>query len=154
MDDKLKELYGQLYDDTMKIKLSNFFPICGSEYSRENSVRLMAIGRAVDGWDEFNASSKDEFLKSAERSMESRGFSWLGHTDPAGNYDDELASESYLNRSGNEVHYNLRTSPFWRTVKEITQHLNGWDENTIPSRWYEYRLEQFVCNFSQGWWKS
>ncbi len=138
MNNRLKELYGKLYADAMKIKLSNFFPVCGAEYGRSGAVRLMVVGRAVNGWDEFKAGDEASFMGSAERGMDGKGFSWLGHENKSGVYDNELASESYLNARGEETHYDLRTSPFWRTVKEITRRLYGWEENGIPARWYEH----------------
>ena len=138
MNDRMKELYGHLYADAMKIRLSNFFPICGEEYGRAGTVNLMVVGRAVNGWDEFMAGDEAAFMASAETSLDGRGFSWLGHKNKAGDYDAELASESYLNARGEETHYNLRTSPFWKTVKEITRRLNGWSEDGIPPRWYEH----------------
>jgi hypothetical protein len=138
MNDKMKELYHQLYVDAMKIKLSNFFPVCGAEYGRAGTIRLMVIGRAVNGWDEFHAGEEAAFMAAASRSLDGKGFSWLGHKNKGGVYDDELASEPYLNGRGEEVYYDLRTSPYWRTAKEITRRLNGWDESGIPTRWYEY----------------
>lgn len=138
MNDKMKVLYSQLYADAMKIKLSNFFPVCGTEYGRSGAVRLMVIGRAVNGWDEFKAGDEAAFVASAARNVDGKGFLWLGRENRGGVYDDELASEAYLNARGEETYYDLRTSPFWRTVKEVSKRLNSWDENGMPNRWYEH----------------
>lgn len=138
MNDKMNELYCQLYTDAMKIKLSNFFPICGADYGRFGNVRLMVVGRAVNGWDEFKAGDRDAFMASAEQYIDGQGFLWLGHENKNGVLDDELAAESYINAHGEKVHYDLRTSPFWRTTKVITQRLYDWAESEIPARWYEH----------------
>ena len=135
-------------------KLSRFFPLQGeyyNEYSQlstltpcdedtalsneelaakymEPAVRLMIVGRSVNGWTELSEISDQEFVQAAANTMLQPGFSWLR--------DDGKGTETYIDDHENEKRYNIYTSPFFRCTKQIINQLKP--ISAIHDRWFEH----------------
>lgn len=138
LNSEMKKLYGQLHEIFKgEDGLSNFFPICGNQYGEDKNIRLMVVGRAVNGWGEFKAHSREEFIKTAETCYRQKEFDWLGYTGDSGIRDEEIATDEYKDAKGSMKHYNIRRSQFWMAIKEVLIGLYEWQENEVPPRWYE-----------------
>ena len=57
-------------------ELSHFVGMKGKKYD-EQDVRLLIVGRAVNGWGQFNISSADSFSEEAFKKFENDRFDWI-----------------------------------------------------------------------------
>ena len=103
----MAEIYGEIYDAVKMIfpkeKFSRFFPLRGSKYDEaiqlsrltpfegelfpanekeakkylEPAVRLMVVGRSVNGWTELMEKTRDEFIQRAAETIVFGGIPWL-----------------------------------------------------------------------------
>lgn len=151
-----KELYNVIYPiDNKKFKerrLSNFVAMRGNRYNekmgKDNIVRFMVVGRAVNGWGEsMNTESADTYASQAVELFEQMNrftskTEWNmqnGEIDPYSEYEklDENGNPEY-NENGEKIvtQYHLKNSPFWRSALEIYKGLSS-NELHEHSDWYE-----------------
>lgn len=148
------ELYNTIKHHYPDKKLSRFFPLQGeyyNEYSQLSdltfcdedntlsdedlaakymmpAVRLMIVGRSVNGWTELSETSAQEFVHAAASTILQPGFSWLR--------DDGKGTDTYVDDNGIEKRYNIYTSPFFRCIKQIINQLKP--ISAIQDRWFEH----------------
>jgi len=149
-----KELYNAIYpthDKKFKERhLSNFVAMRGSRYDEkigmDNVVRLMVVGRAVNGWGEsMNTESADTYANEATTLFESSDrfqIEWKmknGESDPYSEYVelDEDGAPRY-NENGEKIikQYHLSKSPFWSSALEIYKEISS-NEPHEHTDWYE-----------------
>ena len=155
MAETYRELYESIDGKFDKKKLSRFFPYQGSCYKQgrqlsrltpfdgedfprteeemeryyEPAVRLLVVGRSVNGWEELNESTVEKFVEAAANQVIDEGFSWLD--------DDGKAISTYKRESDNkECRYNVNRSAFFRCIKKIITQMKP--EATIGKRWFEH----------------
>ncbi len=128
----LKELYGELYKALAERKYKRIFdgkdllaihvPMVGSDYER-SSVRVLWIGRALNGWfKKTPVEAEESFLEDIRQiASEKNRFKWLVENN------EEIID--------NEKQYNYHHSSFWRTGEKISRALIPSDE--INERWFE-----------------
>ena len=115
------ELYEDLYNAVGDIgRYAHFVAVEGSEY-RASPVRLMVVGRAVNGWVTLPSHSAKAFGAAARERSEQTGFAWV-------------AGEGDNMRSRHDENYRLNRSPFWRVTRRILAGLCGCDTG---GRWIE-----------------
>lgn len=127
MTDLYRQLYGILNAEHSSIKMpadgvSVLYPMAGARFEGQ-SIKLMLIGRAANGWDEgYNGKiSEEAFVRRAVDALNSReGFSWI-----------------HGNSEKNQKGYNIRRSAFWRTARGVFARLNALTEAQLPCDWYE-----------------
>lgn len=140
---KYTELYTELYDavypaDNKKFKerhLSNFVAMRGSRYNektgKKNVVRLMIVGRAVNGWGKgMNTDSADTYASEATTLFKaSDRFKTEWNMQDC----DTNPYSKYTTKEGNEKKYYLSSSPFWSATRDVWYQLSGEQK----SDWYE-----------------
>lgn len=140
-NDMLKT-YEKLYDIVKhhfgNEKFSRFFPLCGMKYkeemeisksSMEPRVRLMLVGRSVNGWTEISEKTSEEFSIAAAYTILEEGFDWLR--------DDGKGKETYIrDYDQKECRYNINQSSFFRCTRKILNRLNP--ITVIDQRWFDY----------------
>ena len=90
---KLHTLYQELYNaansesgyrlNKQKVyfhQLSHFAGMKGGYYD-EQKVKLLIVGRAVNGWGNFSANTTQEFASQAISAMETKCFDWVEFDD-------------------------------------------------------------------------
>ncbi|MGN1249852.1 MAG: uracil-DNA glycosylase family protein [Candidatus Spyradocola sp.] len=109
-------------------ELSHFWGMKGQYYD-DQSVKLLLVGRAPNGWMQLDTSSCDAFARDAVDRTCSDHFSWI-HCDQGRlhNAPDE-----------NGHFYALSGSPFWRTSQRIWEALSGNPDfqNSEQLRWLD-----------------
>ncbi|MBQ9263857.1 MAG: hypothetical protein IJ189_06545 [Clostridia bacterium] len=119
--ERIEELYGQLYQDMKpyfkKYSLSTLVPMEGSQYKNQ-TIKLMLIGRALNGWfmqDMDCADTCSQYAKDAMDMLKNKGrFVWM---------------------QNKEENNNAIIRPFWNYTKDILKRLRNCDE--IETDWYE-----------------
>ena len=101
----------------------------GKKYDNQ-SVRLLFVGRAVNGWGKLNTSSADDFAAEAAEQIQGSNFGWII-------CDHGALRNDYLD---NGDYYWLSNSPFWRTNKRIWMNLtdNHDFKDCEHDRWVDY----------------
>ena len=120
----MRELYCELYTrmndyislhpEIQKQGLSLHIPMIGKCYTEQNEIRLMWIGRAINGWDDsdfFNLPLNDYLSKVEELKDDLTRFSWM------------------------KGYKFIRRSQFWRTCRLLHQKLNA--SATPADDWFE-----------------
>lgn len=156
---EMYETYKELYDvvkNNFNIEtLSRFFPMQGDNYNEfkqlsrlepfdgedfptneqdaekyfEPAVRLMIIGRSVNGWTQLTETSADDFATNAANAIVDKGFSWLR--------DDGRGVDTYTRESdGKECRYNINGSSFFRCTRKILNKMKP--ITTMCDRWFEH----------------
>ncbi len=119
--------------------LAYFVPMEGSKYCnckdyQGTGLRLMLVGRAVNGWNKMNAQNKIDFI-----------------TEINNQFNNNILDKAItLNAKGRlcfnpKSRYTLTRSPFWRTAKKIWEGLvrganpaePKWIENIVWSNLYK-----------------
>ena len=145
-------IYTQVKQACANEELSRFFPMQGKRYNEymqlpqsvfadsnpkteqeleqrmEPAVRLMLVGRCVNGWATLEEESPQAFSKAAVDSILREGFIWLN--------DDGTAVSTYIRQDGVECRYNINKSKFWRCCRKILAQLKP--ETAVGSRWFEH----------------
>lgn len=124
--DSYKKLFETIKEKFPGKSFSRFFPMQGIDYD-EKGVRLMLIGRSVNGWTELTEETADDFALSAGRAMINRGFSWL--------QNDGKGTETYIDEHGRKGRYNINKSSFFRCTKGILNKIKP--ETETQKRWFE-----------------
>jgi len=112
-------------------KLAHFVPMEGTEY-RKNQVRLLIIGRAVNGWADTNAKNEKDYEKEISNELTHKGFDWV----------IEENGTLYNKDGDNKGDYCL-SSPFWNVSKRIyecltnTEATGKWVENIAWTNLYK-----------------
>lgn len=116
----------RLNGDTVFLKDLSHFAGCKGEKYDGSAVRLLIVGRAVNGWSQFCVNSAEDFAEDAIRQFEDEPLVWV--------YDE--TKECLGNGNG----YFLNKSPFWRTSKEIWKTIsNNADYIDTPGeQWTDY----------------
>lgn len=120
-----KEGY-QLNGKTVFLKDLSHFAGCKGEKYDSSAVKLLLVGRAVNGWSQFSIDSAEDFAKDAIMQFEDEALEWV--------YDEMKGC------LGNGNGYFLNKSPFWRTSKEIWKKISN-NANYIDSasdKWTDY----------------
>ncbi|MCM1245839.1 MAG: hypothetical protein NC293_09390 [Roseburia sp.] len=120
-----KEGY-RLNGKTVFLKDLSHFVGCKGEKYDSSAVKLLLVGRAVNGWSQFSIDSAEEFAKDAVMQFEDEPLVWI--------YDEEKGC------LGNGNGYFLNKSPFWRTSREIWKKIsNNVDHiDTANDKWTDY----------------
>ena len=176
MDEKTRkefeELYSELFEAINDIKNSNgkrrntkeiglsytrFTAMHGNRYwkdenGKENAIRFMLVGRAVNGWGEYSGEdeSKQSFIKSSidnflnEKCSLSKSnddakdrFEWIvtpENDSPHNTFREGIDKEEEREERGT---YKLTGSPFWSYTKNIWDILNGGRDSLWNERWFE-----------------
>lgn len=145
---KIKELYREIYNNGNEQKfvvwksedgswsseekafneLAHFTPMEGTLYRECPSVRLLIIGRAVNGWYTSNATNEQEYCDQIEKAVLHKGFDWIIEENG-----------TLYNKSDNGTKGDYRVaSPFWDLSKSVFEYLNG-APSEIP-KWVEYTV--------------
>lgn len=110
-------------------QLSHFVGMKGKKYD-DQKIRLLIVGRAVNGWGQLDSSSKEAFASDANKKMQSDNFKWIvcENGKLRNDYQD------------NGEYYWLNDSPFWRTSKKIWMNIsNNPDfQDTKNDKWVDY----------------
>ena len=133
-----KVLYETIKNNFKEEKFSRFFPLCGTKYN-ENvqitkgcmgpEVRMMLVGRSVNGWTELLEKTAEEFAMVATDSFLQKGFEWLR--------DDGKGKETYIREyDQKECRYNINQSSFFRCTRKILNQLKP--TTVIEKRWFDY----------------
>lgn len=134
-----QKLYNEVYKDSSKrfkeTELSNFVAMRGSRYnekpSRDGAVRLMVVGRAVNGWGKsIDTTSADTYAEEATKLFKQED---RFQTEWNMQGTDSNPYSQYTTKSGEVKKYYLSNSPFWSTTKEVWYGLSG--ETKVD--WYE-----------------
>lgn len=152
-----EELFAVVKSQFPDMELSKFLPMCGKYYGEklqwsrampfdgfeelseeeqkkylEPAVKLMVVGRSVNGWAEMDEPDSRSFVASAAQEITAfQGFSWLG--------DDGRAKNTY-SIDGKTRRYSVNRSAFFRTIRKILKDLKPMTQNY--DRWFE----NFVWN--------
>ena len=148
------ELFTSVRDNYPDAKLSRFFPLQGEYYDdatqlsrttpfdnldfanvKENekylepAVKLMVVGRSVNGWTNLSESSAKNFSMAATLElMSDKGFSWLRN--------DGQGKDTYIREDdGMECRYNINKSAFFRAIRNILRELKP--VSRYQDRWFE-----------------
>lgn len=123
--EKMLELYEKLYldlnrrkSDTGSMQNLSFFSIMeGKNYKMNENIRLLLIGRAVNGWGVISADNGRVFAETALEQYKCRHFdSWLKSVNGT------LVS-NYVDKNGIEKLYH--PGPFFEYAKSVYESLNG-----------------------------
>ena len=111
-------------------------PLVGSKYTTctddcGSELRLMVIGRAVNGWNKMDVQNKKEFISAIQTQFNNNSFE-------EGVYEEN--GKLYFNPD-----YTLTRSAFWRTSRRIWVELSGknevrWVDNIVWSNIYSFSL--------------
>lgn len=133
-----KVLYETIKNNFKEEKFSRFFPLCGTRYNDnvqitngcvEPEVRLMLVGRSVNGWTELGEKTAEEFAMVAVESFLQKGFEWLR--------DDGKGKETYIREyDQKECRYNINKSSFFRCTCKILNQLKP--ITAIDKRWFDH----------------
>lgn len=148
---EMKELYKNLFNVVKNVfpekELSQFFPMEGYRYNeftqiaslekfekgdntRVPAVRLMIVGRCVNGWTELSEKTDEEFASSAIDTIipGGNGFDWLDNNG--------LAKDFYTDEEGKRKRYNVNKSAFFRCIRGVIHEMKP--EASIDPRWFEH----------------
>lgn len=129
----MKDVYLRLYRDCASSlyrmsgkqwsfsELGHFVSMAGEKY-QEETVRLMIVGRATNGWKRLESTDEETFGAAVEKEAALQGFSWVVGSD---------AETGLINDEGT---YPLSASPFWRTAKNIWRKLSEQESD----RWVDH----------------
>lgn len=120
-----KEGY-RLNGETVYLKdLSHFVGRKGENYD-SSAVKLLLVGRAVNGWTRFSVDSAEDFAKDAVMQFKDEPIEWV--------YDEMRGC------LGNGNGYFLNKSSFWRTSKEIWKKIsdNAAYTDSASDKWTDY----------------
>lgn len=150
-----KELYSVIRLNFENEKFSRFFPLCGVRYNEElqiskevfetkvdfvsdedflekhtePAVRLMLVGRSVNGWKELDEKTVEEFAQKAKETIWGNGFDWL--------LDDGKGKETYIREHDKkECRYNINRSSFFRCTCKILSQLKP--ITAMDKRWFDH----------------
>lgn len=125
--------YGNGLDCNNDEALSFFVPLVGSKYTTctdgcGSELRLMVIGRAVNGWNKMDVQNKKEFISAIQTQFNNNSFE-------EGVYEEN--GKLCFNPD-----YTLTRSAFWRTSRRIWVELSGknevrWVDNIVWSNIYK-----------------
>lgn len=125
----LEELYSKMIDglddEIRKKGLAYFVGMAGKGYGEDLSVRLMLIGRTVNGWSNEILSKEEEKPGNTRNTYTGDGneeFKWV-RIDSCGGLT-----------AGKNDDYRLSRSPFWRTAKQVLSELSG---EELPVKWVD-----------------
>ena len=126
----MKALYSELYRAFLPDELStysHFVSMKGKYFDdpgRNGGIKLMIVGRAVNGWLTLDTSNEQTFGNAAQESFDAEGFAWIDNS-----------GDSLRNRpQAGESTYYLSKSSFWRTSKNIWEGLSQMQEKS----WIDY----------------
>jgi hypothetical protein len=110
-------------------QLSHFVGMKGKKYDQQ-TIKLLIVGRAVNGWGQLNTASAEDFAMEAIEKMQKDNFNWIV-CDKSSLRNDCLDNGEY---------YWLNDSPFWRTNKRIWMSLtNNHDfQDLEQDKWVDY----------------
>ena len=102
------------YEEVSFEKLAHFVPMKGSKCD-SSEIKLMLVGRAVNGWFDADVNSKIEYGNYIEQLLanDNGQFDWV---------TDENGVLYNKNESGSKGDYRL-SSPFWDYSKSIFKYL-------------------------------
>lgn len=113
-------------------QLSHFVGMKGKYYDSQ-SIKLLVVGRAVNGWGALeNLSCAADFSAEATEQFENNVFNWVIYDSEKGALrNDSLEDGKY---------YWLNNSPFWRTSKSVWKGLsNRFDfQDNESDKWVDY----------------
>ena len=119
--ERISELYGELYqkmEQSLKeYSLATLVPMRGSRYESQE-VKLMVIGRALNGWFKPNKDCINESSKYVKDAMEKL------------TREDRFVWMQDKEENGNAI-----IRPFWNYTKDVLKHLRNCDD--IEADWYE-----------------
>ena len=157
---QMHQLYGRLYDALTQIQSTypqdpvSFTAMEGCEYKSSKDIagkdlRLMLVGRAVNGWDEYRGTgtnTKERFVTSSMQNLlndpaalthreDSKDrFEWIA-VDAEHNIARNCVREGIDRELGKIGSYYL-SKPFWGYSKEIWDALYG-TATSWQERWYQ-----------------
>ena len=110
-------------------QLSHFVGMKGKKYNQQQ-IRLLIVGRAVNGWGQLDVSTADAFALEAVEKTKHSSFDWIVCENGALRND-------YLDDG---QYYWLNDSPFWRTNKKIWMSIseNSDFEDSEQNRWVDH----------------
>ena len=114
------EIFKVKKEDRHFSELSHFVGMRGSKYA-DDEIRLLVVGRAVNGWGVLNCESAEKFGEAAEKKFNETTLDWI-KKDDNGFY---MPSESK---------YYLSKSAFWRATEALWRKLTGSEEE----RWMDH----------------
>lgn len=111
-------------------QLSHFVGMKGKRYD-EQEVRLLVVGRAVNGWGQLDSTSAESFSADAMEKVINDKFKWIV-------CDNETLRNDCKDENGE--YYWLNDSPFWRTSRRIWMNLSGNDGfvDKNKDKWVDY----------------
>lgn len=119
--ERIAELYGDLYQDMKQHfkehSLSTLVPMMGLRY-KSQTVKLMVIGRALNGWFKQDMDCTDQCSKYVKDAMEML------------TREDRFAWMENKEENGNAI-----IRPFWNYTKDVLKQLRNCDD--IEADWYE-----------------
>ena len=123
------------YEEVSFEKLAHFVPMKGVKYD-SSEIKLMLVGRAVNGWFDADVKTKIEYGNYIERLLinDNGKFDWV---------TDENGVLYNKNESGSKGDYRL-SSPFWDYSKSIFKYLieknksDNYQEILSDTRWIDY----------------
>lgn len=109
--------------------LSHFVGMKGKNYDNQ-SMRLLIVGRAVNGWGSLDVASGDTFAENACDRIENEHFSWIVCDN----------GDLRNNEKSNGGYYWLDKSAFWRVSKKIWESISGNCDfqNSEEDKWTDY----------------
>lgn len=158
MEKRLEEIFGRLYENLLEInsaseqEYANFTAMEGHRYRGAKNAsgspfRLMLVGRAVNGWDEYRGGkplTRESFIDASMKNIKNAP----GTVSQGSRYKDRF---EWIDTQGNSVKnakrigidppdfdddYLLTESPFWSYAKDVWCKAYGrtqaWDK-----RWFE-----------------
>ena len=139
-DDTLFDIYSKFYNIFNEQLISGhaeqlvpFVAAKGRNYSAQ-SIRLLLIGRAVNGWTSFEAEAADDARSFGEKAIQDY------RKDI---FEDWLELKNGVLWSKHSSDYSLNKSAFWRTTRAIWGELSGqspegrWVDNIAWSNLYK-----------------
>lgn len=114
-------------------ELAHFVSIEGKNY-RNKEVRLLVIGRAVNGWMSTASNNADDYAKEIYNLFSHKGFDWV--------VEDNGTLYNKNDKDGKKGDYCL-SSPFWYVIKAIYESLTAskaegkWVENIAWTNLYK-----------------
>lgn len=110
-------------------QLSHFAGMKGTKYD-DQKIRLLIVGRAVNGWGSLDISSPDKFAEHACNKIKNEHFNWIVS-------ENGVLRNDFKSENG---YYWLDKSSFWRVSKKIWETLtdNIDFKNSNDDKWTDY----------------
>ena len=110
---RFESLYQGLHDNINEYKgcLSTHVPVKGNRYADEKQIKLMVVGRALNGWEKNYAEDREEYTKQR-----------IGELSKQDRFDKDKWIEKETAR------------PFWNYTKSILERLL---DNKLGTDWYQ-----------------